>query len=141
MNLGVKKLSEDAKLPAYANIGDAGMDIFSNECLIIGPKHRAAVRTGLVFEIPKGCVGLVWDKSGVAFKSGIKTMAGVIDSGYRGELKVVLINLSSDDFKIDKGQKIAQMLIQKIERPNINLVEEVTNTKRGEKGFGSSGLS
>ncbi|MEK7144060.1 MAG: dUTP diphosphatase, partial [Patescibacteria group bacterium] len=86
-------------------------------------------------------VGLVWDKSGLALNNGIKTMAGVIDSGYRGEIKIVLINLGDEDFEIKKGQKIAQMLVQKVERPEIELVDELNATERGGNGFGSTGLT
>ena len=91
-------------------------------------------------ELPEGFVGLVWDKSGLAIKNGIKTMAGVIDSGYRGEIGIVLANLSDQDFKIEKGQKIAQMLIQKVEWAEIEEVKELSKTKRGDGGFGSTGL-
>ncbi len=141
MKIKIKKLNSEAIVPKYAHEGDAGMDLFSVENLILKSKHRVAVKTGISIGLPKGYVGLVWDKSGVALKSGIKTMAGVMDSGYRGEYKIVLINLSSKNFEIKKGQKIAQLLIQKIEGPKIEIVEELSETKRGEGGFGSSGVN
>lgn len=134
------KKDADAKSPSYAYEGDAGMDIFSNEEKTIPSSHRAPVKTGLYFEVPKGYVGLVWDKSGLALKQGIKTMAGVLDSGYRGELKIVLVNLSSQPFKIEKGMKIAQMLMQKVESAVLKEVRELSATERGDGGFGSSGL-
>lgn len=140
MKIKIKKVLDDAILPSCAHLGDAGMDVYSVEDVILGPMERRQIRTGIKFEIPDGYVGLIWDKSGLAFNFGIKTMAGVIDSCYRGELMVVLINLSDKDFEIKKRQKIAQMLIQKIERPNIIKVEEINKTIRGEDGFGSTGL-
>lgn len=140
MKILVKKLDPDAKVPQFALEGDAGMDLYSIEDLAINAGARAVCRTGLSFEVPDGFVGLVWDKSGIALKSGIKTMAGVLDSGYRGELKIVLVNLSKEAYNIKKGDKIAQMLIQKVERPEIVEVAELSDTSRGAGGFGSTGL-
>ena len=139
MIIKIQKIDSNAKIPDYANTNDAGLDLYSVEDLVLGKGERSAVRTGIKMEIPGGYVGLVWDKSGLALKSGVKTMAGVIDAGYRGEIKVVLINLSNQDFKIKKGQKIAQMLIQKIEYPGIEEVEELGESVRGENDFGSTG--
>lgn len=133
------KISETT-IPHYAGEGDAGLDLYSCEDLIIRPSERTAVPTGIKMEIPQGYVGLVWDKSGLALKSGIKTMAGVVDAGYRGEIRVVLINSSKEDFIIKKNSKIAQMLIQKIERPQIEIVSELNESQRGENGFGSTGI-
>ena len=90
--------------------------------------------------MPEGFVGLVWDKSGLAMKNGIKTMAGVIDACYRGEIGIVLVNLSGQDYKVEKGQKIAQMLIQKVERAKIEEAQELSETKRGDGGFGNTGV-
>lgn len=139
MIVKILKIDSDAIIPNYANEDDAGLDLYSVEELIIKPNKRAAIRTGVKMEIPEGYVGLVWDKSGLALNDGIKTMAGVIDSGYRGEIKIVLINLSNQDFEIKKGQKIAQMLIQKIEHPEIEIAEFLSESGRGEGGFGSTG--
>ena len=141
MEIKIVKIEEDAKIPNYANLSDAGMDLFSIEEVVLKIGERQAIRTGIKTEIPDGYVGLVWDKSGLALNNGIKTMAGVIDSGYRGEIKIVLINLGDEDFEIKKGQKIAQMLVQKVERPEIELVDELNATERGENGFGSTGLT
>jgi dUTP pyrophosphatase len=135
----IKKLDKSAKLPSYAHEGDAGMDIYSLEECTIAPNERRAVKTGIAMAVPKGFVGLVWDKSGLAVKNGIKTMAGVVDSGYRGELLVVLKNLGNELFKIEKHMKIAQMLIQPIESEKIIEVEELDETSRGAGGFGSTG--
>ena len=141
MEIKIVKIEEDAKIPNYANLSDAGMDLFSIEEVVLKIGERQAIRTGIKTEIPDGYVGLVWDKSGLALNNGIKTMAGVIDSGYRGEIKIVLINLGDEDFEIKKGQKIAQMLVQKVERPEIELVDELNATERGGNGFGSTGLT
>jgi len=136
----IKKLVGDAVVPKYANPGDAGMDFFANEEVIIKPNQRKLVNTGISMAIPLGYVGLIWDKSGIASKHGIKTMAGVIDSSYRGEIKILLHNLSAEEFKIEKGTKIAQMLIQPVEQKEIIEVESLDETKRGTGGFGSSGV-
>jgi dUTP pyrophosphatase len=139
VKIKIKKLNPDAIIPKYSHVGDAGMDLFSVEKdFILKPKHRAVVKTGLSIELPKSYVSLVWDKSGVA-RSGIKTMGGVLDSNYRGEYKIILINLSSENYEIKKGQKIAQLLIQKIETAEIEEVDELSETTRGGGGFGSTG--
>jgi dUTP pyrophosphatase len=140
-SFGLKiKKETGAIMPCFAHEGDAGLDIFSNQEAVLKPFHRAPISTGLYLEIPKNHVGLVWDKSGLALNSGVKTMAGVIDSNYRGELKIVLINLSRQSFRIEKGMKIAQLLLQKIEKLKIEETEILNSTSREEKGFGSSGL-
>ena len=114
MTIKFQKILAEAIIPRYVHHGDAGMDIFSAEDAIIKARERKNVKTGVKMELPEGFVGLVWDKSGLALKNGIKTMAGVIDSGYRGEIGIVLVNLSDQNYKVEKGQKIAQMLIQKL---------------------------
>ena len=139
MKLIVQKLDPSAKIPSYAYEGDAGMDLFSIEETEIPPKERAIVRTGLKFAIPSGHAGFVLDKSGIASKYHIKTMAGVIDSNYRGELRVVLTNLGKETFHIDKGSKIAQLIIQEVIETEIEEGEINDETDRGEGGFGSSG--
>jgi len=140
VKLKIKKLDKGAKVPSFANDSDAGMDIYSIEDITILPNHRTLVRTGLAMEFPKGYAALVWDKGGIA-KNGITTLAGVGDAGYRGEYKIVLYNLSSKPYKIKKGQKIAQILIQKIIQPEIELIKEMSDSQRGSSGFGSSGLN
>lgn len=139
VKIKVKKLTDSAKLPSYAHAGDAGMDIFSDEEVLILPNRRTLVKTGISIELPKGYVALVWDKSGVA-KNGLTKIGGVIDSGYRGEYKIMLFNISSSTYKIIKGQKIAQILIQKVEEPQIEEVKEISKSTRGSSGFGSTGL-
>ena len=140
MTVKIKKLSPDAKLPSYAHPQDAGMDLFSNENTTISPQERKTISTGISMAIPLGYAGLIWDKSGIAHNHGLKTMGGVIDSNYRGEIKVVIHNLSDKPYAVEKGTKIAQMLIQPVAQKKIIVVEELNDTSRGEKGFGSSGM-
>ena len=140
MKIKIKKLYQDAIVPTYAHEGDAGMDLYAIESILIkGNGGRASIGTGLSFEIPSGYVGLIWEKSGLSHKHGLKTFGGVIDSGYRGEVSIGLINLSSEDYLFEKGHKVAQMLIQKIEHPEIVETVELSSTSRGEGGFGSTG--
>ena len=139
MLIKFKKMDSNAKLPSYANPGDAGMDFYSAENYVLRPNERKTVKTGIAMAIPVGYVGLIWDKSGLASKKGIKTMAGVVDSGYRGEVQIVLHNLGNEDFVVEKDMKIAQMLIQPIHQPRLEEVAELDETKRGEGGFGSTG--
>ncbi len=140
MKLKIKKLNNKAVLPSYAHENDAGMDLFSVEDFILSSGERIVCQTGIAMAIPMGFVGLIWDKSGIAAKRGIKTLSGVIDSSYRGEIGVVLYNLSGEDYKISKGDKVAQMLIQKIESPEIEEVDNLEDTDRGDGGFGSTGI-
>ncbi|MBP9763128.1 MAG: dUTP diphosphatase [Candidatus Pacebacteria bacterium] len=139
MQIKFKKLNENAIAPKYAYKFDAGMDLFCLEDVSIAPNERVQISTGIAMEIPEKYVGLIWDKSGLSHKSGLKTVGGVVDSQYRGEIKVGMINLSGDVFKFEAGQKIAQMLIQKVKQ--IDLIEsaELSDTDRGEGGFGSTG--
>lgn len=134
------RLDEGAKMPEYAHEGDAGLDLFANESLLLMPMHRAAVGTGIYLELPKGYAALIKDKSGLAIKNGLTVLGGVSDSGYRGEYKVILVNLSSKPFKIMKGMKIAQLLIQKVENVKIEETKELSSSSRGEGRFGSTGL-
>jgi len=137
----IKKLHPDAKLPCYAHEGDAGLDLFSTEDKIILPKERALISTGISVEMPEGFVALVWDKSGLAAKSGITTLAGVIEYTYRGEYKIALLNTSDQEHIIKKGDKIAQLLIQPIATADIQETTELSETQRGDGAFGSTGIS
>lgn len=139
MQIKIKKISFDAVLPSYAHVGDAGLDMYSNENVLIQPGESIKVKTGISAEIPEGFVGLIWDKSGISINHNIKTLGGVIDSGYRGEIMIGVINLGKDIYTFQKGHKVAQMLIQKIEIVDIVEVDELTDTFRGENGFGSTG--
>ncbi len=140
MELPVKLLSTTAKLPSYAHATDAGMDLYAIESLEIKPGERALIKTGIALGIPVGYVGLVWDKSGIATKTGVTTLAGVIDAGYRGEVLIAVLNTSTDSYAVQAGQKIAQLLIQPFQQVTIQRVEQLTEAARGDNGFGSTGL-
>jgi len=140
MKILIRKLHPEAIAPVFAHPGDAGMDLYSVEAIVLKPGERRSVPTGIAIALPDGYVSLVWDKSGVSHKFGVKTLGGVLDSGYRGEYLIGLVNLGQEDFEIKKGQKIAQLLIQKVERPEIELVDELDETSRGTGGFGSTGV-
>jgi len=135
----VKLLSPDVKTPGYAHPGDAGMDVYANEDVTLQPGQRHAVATGFATEFPSDYVALVWDRSSMAVKKGIKTMAGVVDSGYRGEWKVVMINLGDEAVTIQKGDKIAQAIFQQFSAATIEVVEDLEDSSRGAGGFGSTG--
>jgi dUTP pyrophosphatase len=139
MNLKVKKLKPDAKLPTHGHPGDAGMDFYAAEEVVFPSGQQARVHTGVALEIPDGHVGLIWDKSSVSFNMGLKVMGGVIDASYRGEIIMNLLNVSDKEVKLEKGQKVAQMLIQKFEHCDILEVEGLTDTVRGEGREGSTG--
>jgi len=141
MKLKIKKLYEGAIIPAYANHGDAGLDLFScSECLL-NPGKRELIKTGISLEVPLGYEMQVRPRSGLALKKGISIVnsPGTIDAGYRGEIGVILINHGEENFEVKKGDKIAQMVLNKIEIADIEEVNELTESSRGEKGFGSTG--
>lgn len=139
MQIKVKRLNPEAKLPSYSHPGDAGMDIYALEETTLMPGNRAQIRTGISMELPIGFVALVWDKSGLSHKHGLKTLGGVIDAGYRGEYMIGMINLGSEPYTFEKGEKVAQILIQKIEHPSLLEVDELNDSSRGDQGFGSTG--
>ena len=126
-------------VPQYAHYGDAGADLTASEKTVIPARNRSLVGTGIRLEIPEGHVGLIWPRSGLANKNGIDCGGGVIDSCYRGEIKVLLFNHSDTEFQIEPGDRIAQILIQKVERVQFIPVNELSETNRSEKGFGSTG--
>jgi dUTP pyrophosphatase len=133
------ELGAGAALPEYASAGAAGADLRASEGVVIAPGARAAVSTALRLEIPGGHVGLVWPRSGLAVRHGIDTLAGVIDSDYRGELKVVLVNHGDQPFRIEAGDRIAQLLVQRVEHVRFHAVDRLAETERGTGGFGSTG--
>ncbi len=139
MILKVKKLHPEAKLPIFAHPGDAGMDLFAFEDVEVPSGRSAKIRVGISLEIPEGYVGLCWDKSGLSMNHGIKVLGGVIDSGFRGELVVAVFNLGPENYTFHKGDKVMQILIQKVENPEIVEAEELSDSARGENGFGSTG--
>ena len=141
IKIKIKKVNPDAIIPNYAHSGDAGMDIYSCEDCSINPKERFLVSTGLSIELPEGYVSFIKDKSGIAYKKGITTMAGVIEYTYRGEYKVLLFNTSDEVYTIKKGEKIAQLVILPVTTAEIEEVSELSDTPRGEGSFGSTGLT
>lgn len=139
LKLKVKRIHPGAKLPSYAHPGDAGFDLFSSIDHDLAAGEVKAIPTGIQMAIPKGFVGLVWDKSGISLRS-VHRLAGVVDAGYRGEVQVVLANLGRESYAVKKGMKIAQMLIQPVETVEIMEADELDDTSRGQGGFGSTGL-
>ena len=139
MELRVKRIHPEAKLPVYGHPGDAGLDLFSVVDRELAPGEVFAVPTGIQIAIPADHVGLVWDKSGISLQ-GVHRLAGVVDSGYRGEVQVVMINLSAVPFAVKKGMKIAQMLVQPVAAVSVVESGSLDGTSRGEGGFGSTGL-
>lgn len=139
MQLDIQLLHEKAVIPSYAHAADAGLDLRTVVDIKIAPGERVSIPTGLAFAIPDGYVGLVWDKSGISQKRGLKTMGGVIDAGYRGEVFVGLVNVGSEVQTCMIGDKIAQILIQKIEQPVVQVVTFLNETSRGTGAFGSTG--
>ena len=143
LNIPIIRLIDDATIPIYAKSGDAGADLVAAESVVLDPGGgRALISTGVAIAIPKGFAGFVQPRSGLALKHGITCLntPGLINSGYRGELKVLLINTDPNEtFEINKGERIAQLVIQKVEECNFQEVEELPDSERGETGFGSSG--
>jgi len=139
MKIKIKKIHPDAQIPHYAHHGDAGMDLYTIDTFELEPGERKSIALGISIEIPDGYVGLIWDKSGLSHKYGIKNFGGVIDSGYRGEIHAGVMNLSGKFFRFEKGHKIAQLLIQKIEMVSFEEVDDLSESVRGNGGFGSTG--
>ena len=134
----VKKLTDSSQVPTKGHPNDAGWDLYANENIEIWPEETKLISTGIAMSLPKGFVGLIWDRSSMGVK-GIHRHAGVIDSGYRGEVKVCLHNTTGELYKIKSGDRIAQLLIQEIPIFRLHEVEELDSTIRGSGGFGSTG--
>jgi dUTP pyrophosphatase len=137
MILKVKKLDRDAVLPSYTHSFDAGLDFHGIESVTVNPGEIGKIRSGVAIEIPDGYVGLCWDRSGIATKNKIKIVGGVIDSGFRGELKLCVINLGREPFTFEKGDSVCQILIQKVEHVEVVESDDLSSSERGDKGFGS----
>lgn len=133
------KVGGHGATPEYASEGAAGADLCASESLLISPGERAAVPTDIHIEIPEGHVGLIWPRSGLALSQGIDTLAGVVDSDYRGEVRVVLINHGDDALLIHAGDRVAQLLIQKVEHARFLRGDDLEGSERGSGGFGSTG--
>ena len=142
LNVNVKRLDPTVELPAYAYEGDAGLDLRANESVDIAPFERVLIPTGLAISIPDGYAGFVQPRSGMALKRGltIANTPGLIDAPYRGELKVIAVNLDSQQtIHIERGERIAQLVIQQVPVVHLTEVDELDETDRGSGGFGSSG--
>ena len=138
--LRILRLHPNAVVPTRANPDDAGYDLTSVETVRLAPGSRALVRTGWAIAIPPGHVGIIAPRSGLAYKNGIEIMGGVIDSGYRGEVRVILKNSDPNKpFDVAPGVRVAQLVIKAIATPDVVEVESLDETERGEGGFGSSG--
>jgi dUTP pyrophosphatase len=138
----VRRLDPRAQLPHRAYDHDAGLDLYALEAVRLGPGERASVRTGIAVEIPEGHAGLVLPRSGLADRHGIALVnaPGLIDSGYRGELRVLLLNTDRERaFDVDEADRIAQLVLVRIESPAVEEVDELAESQRGAGGFGSSG--
>ncbi|MBU5454653.1 dUTP diphosphatase [Caproiciproducens sp. MSJ-32] len=140
--LKVKRIHEDAILPNYAHYNDAGLDLYSIEEKIINPSESALIRTGIKIELPFQTEAQIRPRSGLALKNGITVLntPGTIDEGYRGEIGIILINHGKEVFKVEKGMKIAQMVVKPVWKVQVEEVKELSEDARGEKGFGSTGL-
>lgn len=132
-------LDKNAKLPSYSHNDDAGFDIASSESLVLKKGDYKAISTGISSEIPKGYFVSFRDRSSLAFNFGLHVLAGVIDAGYRGEWKVIVANLGKKSYKVEKGERIAQGILQPASQAKMIKSKKLAETKRGKSGFGSTG--
>lgn len=142
LRMQVRRLDAELPLPTYAKPGDAGMDLRASADAVLEPGGRALIGTGLAVAVPPGWVGLVHPRSGLAAKHGITVLnaPGTVDSGYRGEIMVTLLNTDPQEtFRIERGERIAQLLLQRVAQVELVEVDELEGSDRGETGFGSSG--
>ena len=142
MKLLVEKINQKAIIPFQAHEGDAGMDLFSVEEVILKPMERKLVHTGIKIQLPKNTEAQIRPRSGLALKNGITVLntPGTIDEGNRGEIGIILINLGTEEFKVEEGMKVAQMVIKPTLSLEVEEVVELTETTRGQGGFGSTGV-
>lgn len=142
MKLLVEKINQKAIIPFQAHEGDAGMDLFSVEEVVLKPMERKLIHTGIKIQLPKNTEAQIRPRSGLALKNGITVLntPGTIDEGYRGEIGIILINLGTEEFKVEEGMKIAQMVIKPTLTLDVEEVVKLTETTRGEGGFGSTGV-
>ena len=143
ISVPIKRLDPSVELPTYAYTGDAGLDLRSNEDLVLAPHERRLIATGLAVAIPEGYAGFVQPRSGLALREGLSmaNTPGLIDSHYRGELKVCAVKLDNEKpIHIERGERIAQLVIQRVPIVNLIEVDELDETDRGAGGFGSSGV-
>lgn len=142
LNVTIKRLDPEVELPTYAYEGDAGLDLRANESVEIPPHERVLISTGIAIALPDGYAGFVQPRSGMALKRGlsIANTPGLIDAHYRGEIKVIAVNLDPrETIRIERGERIAQLVIQQVPVVHLVEVDELDETDRGAGGFGSSG--
>jgi dUTP pyrophosphatase len=143
VRLEIKRIDPELPMPAYAHEGDAGLDLYAAESVTLEPFQRRLVPTGIAIAIPEGCAGFVQPRSGLAVRHGLSLVntPGLIDSHYRGEIKVIVINLDPETpIDIRRGDKLAQLVIQPVVRAQLREVDVLDETVRGEGGFGSTGV-
>jgi dUTP pyrophosphatase len=141
ITIKVQTLDAALPVPAYAREGDAGLDLYAAEAVTLAPGARAAVPTGIALEIPAGFAGLVLPRSGLALRDGVTLLnaPGLIDAGYRGEVKALLVNHGSVPVSVNRGDRIAQLVVQRVEHVVLTPVPALSQTARGAGGFGSTG--
>jgi len=139
--VAVRRLDDGVPLPAYAHEGDAGLDLYAAEAVVLAPGARALVPTGLAVAIPPGYAGFVVPRSGLALRHGVTVLnaPGLIDAGYRGEVKVLLVNHDREPAAFARGERIAQLVIQPAARARLEIVDHLPISERGAGGFGSTG--
>lgn len=138
--LEVKTLSKEVSPPEYILESDVGLDLRANETISLMPMEQKAVKTGLIIKIPEGHVGLIRDRAGIISKMNVHTAAGTFDPAYRGEVSIIVINFGDDEVEIEKGMRIAQLIILPITKVEVEVVDSLSETERGSKGFGSTGI-
>lgn len=140
--LKVEKINDKAITPNYANKGDAGLDLYSVEELMLNPGERGLIHTGIKIQLPKDTEAQIRPRSGLALKHGISLVnaPGTIDEGYRGEIGVIVINHGKEAFKVEEGMKIAQMVVKPVWKVEVEEVSSLSESERGSKGYGSSGI-
>jgi dUTP pyrophosphatase len=142
VKIAITRLDDDLPLPSYARAGDAGLDLLAAEDVTVAPGRRAAVATGIAVAIPEGYAGFVHARSGRALREGLglANAPGLIDSGYRGEVKVLVVNLDAvEEIHVKRGDKIAQLVIQRVETAELVEIESLPSSERSDGGFGSTG--
>jgi len=140
MSLRIKKLTYDAIIPTRGSGGAVGYDLYSTDEVVIPPTHRALIGTGVAIVLPPDVYGRVAPRSGLAVKHGIQVGAGVVDPDYTGEVKVVLFNHGDKDFEVKRGERIAQLVLERCETPDVEEIGLLEETERGAGGFGSTGI-
>jgi dUTP pyrophosphatase len=135
----VTLLNDNATAPTKAHTQDAGWDLYASEDAFVFGKKRNTIKTGIALEMPSYFAGLIWPRSGLSVKSGVDVLAGVVDSGYRGEIMVCLYNTSDEDIELKRGDRIAQIIFQEVPEVGITVSDSLGSSQRGSNGFGSTG--